>query len=431
MVDDSIRRTVKCRLTLPQDAIDQLERVFDEFRHGCQIAINHGWNHNISDKRALETAVKHRVETETQLKSQHCILACYQAADALASTRELQNKDDHDVSKPEFTSPFAAYDPRTLTVFPDQREVSLTVTNGSNRIRGQLVLPPEEDVHQWQYITGEEWQLTESTLHYRDGEYYLHLGYKKPAPETLDTAGNGTVLGVDLNVTGPFAVTSTGAFIGSADELNHHRREYETRRGRLQQCGTRSAHLTIASIGERFAEWSENWLHHRANTLVREAVQQDVDGIVFEALTDIRQRISDGAKFQQWAFARFIEFVTYKARERGVWVETVPAAYTSQECSRCGYVSRGNRDGKEFDCEWCERKVHADYDGAVMVAKKYVRLQQSRTCSGGGADCQPALKSGALPDDAASVRLMAVDLSTDKPSPSTSEPTAGERSRVG
>ncbi|SFC72409.1 hypothetical protein SAMN05444422_11711 [Halobiforma haloterrestris] len=109
------------------------------------------------------------------------------------------------------------------------------------------------------------------------------------------------VLGVDLNVTGAFAVTSTGEFIGSADYLTHKRDQYEQRRKRLQQTGTRSAHLTIQSIGSRFSDWSLDWLHNRANDLIAEAQDADVDGIIFENLDHIRENIADGSKFQQWA----------------------------------------------------------------------------------------------------------------------------------
>ena len=60
---------------------------------------------------------------------------------------------------------------------------------------------------------------------------------------------------------GHLAVASTGAFIGNADFLNHKRSEYEKRRGRMQQAGTRSAHLTMKQLGNRFGRWSEDYLH--------------------------------------------------------------------------------------------------------------------------------------------------------------------------
>nr|WP_328766906.1 hypothetical protein [Halomicroarcula nitratireducens] len=74
-----------------------------------------------------------------------------------------------------------------------------------------------------------------STLQYdRSTEsFYLHARMcqtgndEKEQSTTTSDAKHRTVLGVDLNVGGSFAVTSTGAFIGNADEMNHRRREYE------------------------------------------------------------------------------------------------------------------------------------------------------------------------------------------------------------
>lgn len=137
------------------------------------------------------------------------------------------------------------------------------------------------------------------------------------------------VLGVDLNVTDTFAVTSTGEFIGSADYLTYKRDQYEQRRARLQQTGTRSAHLTVQSIGSRFSDWSLDWLHTRANDLIEEAHDADVDGIIFESLDHIRENIANGSKFRQWAHARFVELVEYKVESTALFVDFVNPAYTS------------------------------------------------------------------------------------------------------
>ncbi len=178
-------------------------------------------------------------------------------------------------------------------------------------------------------------------------------------------------------------------------------------------------------MGDRFANWSLNWLHHRANELVEEAKTQSVDGIVFEILDNIRERISNDKTFQQWAFAKFVELVRYKAEAAGVWVDAVRAHYTSQECSECGYTTRSNLAGKEFDCVACHNHAHRDYDAAKMAAKKYTRLHAERMSQGGGAACQPALKSGRLPVDADAVFAVAWESGvTDKPLPQQSERTA-------
>ncbi|MDY6775212.1 MAG: transposase, partial [Halobacteria archaeon] len=227
--------------------------------------------------------------------------------------------------------------------------------------------------------------------------YYLHVFVKKERDESSGEAENqSTVLGVDRNVDGYLAVTSTGAFIGNADLLNHKRREYERRRARLQQQGTRSAHLTIQSIGDTFSNWSEDFLHQASKELVKEAVSQNCTTIVFEDLENIRERISNSSKFQQWAFNELKRQTTYKARSEGIAVESVHPAYTSQRCSEtgCGFTHEDNRDGDDFACQKCGKELHSDYNAARNIADKYI--QNRRKSGSGGATYHLALKSGTL-----------------------------------
>ena len=395
-----------------------------EYNDSCQIPADalwpaHGPNTEFTNNE-VQSKTYDDVRGETELGSQHAILATHQAAQALRGVRERRNNGKR-VSKPEFASNTIRYDARSMTLFDDDSASLATI---ESRVRVDLDLPHASDGFQRSFIEDDEWSLSESTLTFRDEQAYLHIGFKKENPNkgALSAVGNGTVLGADLNATGPFAVTSTGAFIGSSDELNHERNEYEKRRGSMQQTGSRSAHLSICSMGDRFANWSLNWLHHRANELIKEAQSQNVDGIVFEILDDIRDRISNDKTFQQWAFAKFVELVRYKAEAAGIWVDTVRAHYTSQECSECGHVTRSNLSGKQFDCVACHNHTHRDYDAAKMVAKKYTRLHAERTSQGGGAACQPALKSGLLPVDAAAVFAVAWESEvTDKPLAQQSE----------
>ncbi len=193
-----------------------------------------------------------------------------------------------------------------------------------------------------------------------------------------------------LNVDGHLAVTSTGAFFGNADYLNHKRREYETRRGRMQQTGTRSAHLTMQSLGSRFARWSEDYLYRVSKALVQEALAHDCTHIAFEDLANIRDRISNASKFQQWAFRRIQEHTEYKAAAYGIIVEKVAPQYTSQRCSHgdCRFTQEANRDGDAFVCRKCDRAYHA----AKNIARKL--LQDRHTSGVGGATSHLALKLG-------------------------------------
>jgi hypothetical protein len=68
-------------------------------------------------------------------------------------------------------------------MFPDKQQVSLTVLGDHSRVRADLALPSNEDGYQYQYLNHEDWEYTETTLHYKDGEWYLHLGYRKEKPD--------------------------------------------------------------------------------------------------------------------------------------------------------------------------------------------------------------------------------------------------------
>ena len=66
------------------------------------------------------------------------------------------------------------------------------------------------------------------------------------------------------------------------------------------------------------------------------------------------------------------ERLLFKTACAGVQVVFVPAAYSSQHCPECGYTSRDNRKGDQFQCQHCGYTAHADQNGArnlLMRAK--------------------------------------------------------------
>jgi IS605 OrfB family transposase len=67
-------------------------------------------------------------------------------------------------------------------------------------------------------------------------------------------------------------------------------------------------------------------------------------------------------------FYLFKQYLTYKANWEGIRVITVPEAYTSQTCSRCGM--RGQRVAGRFSCQDCGLVCDADVNGAWNIAKR-------------------------------------------------------------
>ena len=55
-------------------------------------------------------------------------------------------------------------------------------------------------------------------------------------------------------------------------------------------------------------------------------------------------------------------------RSQGIEVESREAAYSSQQCARCGYADAKNRlSQSQFHCRFCNTRVHADVNAARVV----------------------------------------------------------------
>ncbi|WP_436928128.1 RNA-guided endonuclease InsQ/TnpB family protein [Halosimplex amylolyticum] len=388
MADDYVRRTAITRLEVSDEQRDLLEETISEWKRGCQLATDLAWG-KCNTKSDVQPLAYDDVREQTDLGSQHAILATHQAAQAITSCLERRSNGKK-VSKPTFTAPTVTYDTRTMTLFDDDT-VSLSTTE--SRVRCPLALPDADDGYQRQYLDSEEWGVTESTLTARDGDYLLHIGFRRPKNDTeRETAEDGTVLGVDLGIEN-LAVTSTAYFF-SGRELTHDLREFEKVRAGLQQTGTRSAHRTLEQASGRELRYARDVLHRASNAIVDEALRYECDVIAFEDLTHIRDRTS-ASWGHKWAFRTLYEQVEYKAESEGISVKQVGSAYTSKRCAECGFTADENRPTRtDFRCQKCDSEANADYNAAKNIGMRYIRRgQQSSRRTG---DSQLALKSGTV-----------------------------------
>ena len=388
MADDHVHRAAITRLEVTDEQRDLLEETISEWKRGCQLATDMAWG-KYNAKSDVQPLAYDAVREQTDLGSQHAILATHQAAQAITGCLERRSKGKK-ASKPTFTAPTVTYDTRTMTIFDDET-VSLSTTE--SRVRCELALPDADDGYQRQYLDSEQWSVTESTLTARDGDYFLHIGFRRPQSDTeRNTAEDGTVLGVDLGIKN-LAVTSTASFV-SGRELTHKLQEFEKVRAGLQQTGTRSAHQTLKRSSGRELRYVRDVLHRASNVIIAEALRYECDVIAFEDLTHIRNR-TDASWGHKWAFRTLYEQVEYKAKAEGITVEQVGSAYTSKRCAECGFTADENRRSRtDFRCVKCESEANADYNAAKNIGMRYVRRgQQSSRRTG---DSQLALKSGTV-----------------------------------
>lgn len=394
-----ITRTPKIKLNVPDDRKSDFHATNAQFQYCANRTSDWAWRYPddfcITNYRTAHDALYTELKHESGLHANLVQQAIRRAIKAVDNGIDLL-KDGQNTSQPRFTSFSIAYDQRCATFRRDS--VSLSTVNG--RVECDYVLPDDIEGTPYEYLFDDRYSFSDSTVHYDSEEdaFYLHAVLEREFDDAgPEKAEDSKVLGVDCNVDDHIAVTSTAQFVGNADHVNHRRREYEKTRGGIQQTGTRAAHRTMRRVGGRFARWSRHKLHRVANVVVEEARQHDCTHIAVERLTHILDRISNGAKFQQWAFRKLQELLEEKAAEHAIKLVEVNPQYTSQQCSKCGFTHENNRDRQAFACLQCGYDQNADYNAGKNIARKLAqRLRTGQMSPTGGASSQYALHSGAM-----------------------------------
>jgi transposase len=74
-------------------------------------------------------------------------------------------------------------------------------------------------------------------------------------------------------------------------------------------------------------------------------------------------------KLQRWLYPATMTKLEMLCEENGILFTKVNPAYTSQTCSRCGHVDRGNRSSEQFLCLHCGYSLDADYNAAINISR--------------------------------------------------------------
>ncbi|MEO3784644.1 transposase [Actinocorallia sp. B10E7] len=258
------------------------------------------------------------------------------------------------------------FDDRCLSWQLEARTVSIWTVCG--RLKG---IPFQCSPSQWKMLT--EHRRGESDLVLRGGNWYLYAVCEVPEPDLGDPVG---FLGVDLGIVN-IATTSDGTRYAGR-HLNQVRHKNRRLRAKLQKKGTRSAKRLLRKLSGREARFAADTNHCIAKQLVTEA-QRTCRGIALEDLGGIRDRVRlrkpQRVTLHSWSFAQLGAFVSYKAALAGVPVVFVDPRHTSQGCSACGHVSRGNRpDQSTFRCTSCGFAEHADVNAGRTIARRGVAV---------------------------------------------------------
>lgn len=184
-----------------------------------------------------------------------------------------------------------------------------------------------------------------------------------------DERTEGAVIGLDWGLTA-LLTTSDGRRYGQRlyRWLMERDAELSSLQARLQQQGIRPrASRRFRKLNARIRSHVTNEVNRVLNLIaddrVREIVVENLDfrGSRLSAqLNRIVSRAGRAALKRKLAALR---------QDRGVIASSVNPAYTSRECSGCGFTDKTNRTSQSrFKCRFCGKTIHADVNAARVIS---------------------------------------------------------------
>jgi putative transposase len=274
--------------------------------------------------------------------------------------------------------------------FPDPKQFTLDQANARTRLPklGWLRL------RQSRPVPG---TLKNATVTQERGRWFVSLQVE--LPDVLPAAGLAPTLGIDLGVA-LFAATSDGQRVEPLNALKRQARrlKHAQRRVSRKVKGSRNRRKAIDRLGRlhaRIAHQRADWLHKLSTQLADAHPVIAIEDLKVQAMSAsaagtpdkpgrrVRQKAGLNRAILDQGWAEFRRQLDYKCAARGGAVVAVPAAYTSQTCSACGYVSRDNRPTQaRFACVACGHTDNADLNAAqnILAAGHAVWVARPDAC---------------------------------------------------
>ena len=343
-----VKLTIQTKLLPTADQANALQRTLEAANDAANAISARAWSERTFQQFGLHRLIYAATRAETGLSAQMVVRLIAKVADAYKGDR-LRPRRFHRHGA-------IAYDERILRWKPDA--VSIWTVDGRQTIPFVCGDGQRELLNH---------QQGESDLVFRDGEWYVYATVEytePPASEAVDWVG------VDLGIVN-IAVTSDG-IVHSGGQVNALRHRHRRLRQRLQKKGTKSAKRLMKRRRLKERRFG-SWLNHTISARIVADCERTTRGLVLEYLKYIRSRVrarrSQRATLYAWSFAQLQNFLSYKARMRGVPVAFVDPRNTSRRCPHCGHTERANRPTQAtFLCRQCGLAGLADHIAAQNLS---------------------------------------------------------------
>ena len=256
-----------------------------------------------------------------------------------------------------------------------------------NKIEFKVILGQKDNIelsHTLYKIINKEYTLGQCTFEF-DKNNKLLLALNINIPDDLISNNKeiipGRVLGVDLGVKVPAMIclndnTFIKKSIGSYNEFFKVRSQFKARRERLykqlesSKGGKGRKHKLKSTMQFRDKEknFARTYNHFLSKNIIEFAKKYKCETINLE---ELNKKGFDNNLLGKWGYYQLQSMIEYKAERVGIKVKYVDPAFTSQTCSKCGYVDKENRlEQEKFECRSCGFTINADHNAAINNDRK-------------------------------------------------------------
>jgi IS605 OrfB family transposase len=356
-------------ISIKLDNFVEFKETMKIYNQICQEIIDFGWEEGSYNKTTLHNGTYKKLRLKYPKFSSAMVQTARDNAGEILKRTMKKNKDieyknikrKHSIKlldkpiKQELSS--IRYDRRSLTIRFDKNIISI------NTIFGRMKIPFKMATYYNKYL---DWKYSNAQLIQRkNGDYYINLQMNKDIPKKSNEC---KVLGIDLGIK-KIAVTSDNKFYKSS-HLKNIKGKYQKLKRDLQSKGTKSAKRKLSFLSRK-----ENRFVRDVNHCVsKEIVNTEYNVFVLENLKNIRFNTRTYNKklnrmIGNWSFAQLQNFIEYKSERLGKSVVYIKPNYTSQQCSKCSYTEKDNRNGNIFLCKKCGYELDADLNASRNIAR--------------------------------------------------------------
>ncbi len=353
-----MKRVIQIKLLPTVEQAAALEDTMRRFNAACTWVAERAFERQLANSYALHKLYYYEVRETFDLPADIAILTFAQVA-----TNYKRDK-----SKPVSFRPLAAI-PYRKGAFRYKGLETLNIKTADGRRHTIPMVMGDYQAEQFGNV-----KLFAELVRRKDGPFFLMatVEYEPEPPCDPDD-----FLGVDLGIVNLATDSDSEQYTG--EDIERVRAKNQTHKQALQSAADlaknhrrrKRIRKKLKRIGDREARFRRNTNHTISKRLVAKA-KDTARGIALEDLKGIRDRIRfrkpQRNRMGSWGFDQLRQFIAYKAEQAGVVLQIVDPKHTSQMCSQCKHVERGNRSSQsEFRCKQCEYAAHADYNAALNI----------------------------------------------------------------